>query len=319
MRTAELGRTGLQVSSLGLGAAEIGFVYGIGSRTMPSEPEAIALLHRAVELGITFIDTGHVYGVSEERIGKSGIARRAGIVVATKIGVALDRGDIVSDNEIVTIYRNELESSLLRLNVDSIPLVQAHGGSAAQIRSGAIADAMERFRREGKLQHFGISTRGEEAPLAAIADGRFATIQVAYSILDQRLTQHVLPEAQRAGVGVINRSVLLKGALTPGREHLPPTCAALKANADHAAALASELGISLPALALRFAVSNPAIGTALVGTNRLENLEQAAAAVEAGPLPADVLARLHELAISDPLQVDPKHWDLAYVADKHAK
>jgi aryl-alcohol dehydrogenase-like predicted oxidoreductase len=129
---------------------------------MPSESEAIALLHRAVELGITFIDTGNVYGASEERIGRSGIARRAGVVVATKVGVVLDRGDTVSDGEIATIYRSEHESSLARLDIDSIQLVQAHGGSAEQIRSGAIANAKEPLRREGKLQHFGISTRGEE-------------------------------------------------------------------------------------------------------------------------------------------------------------
>lgn len=107
-----LGRTELTVSALGLGTTEIGYVYGIGDRNMPSEKEAINLLHRAVDLGITFIDTGHFYGAAEERIGASGIAKRDSIIVSTKCGHVLDRGEDITEEELASQFRNEVEQSL---------------------------------------------------------------------------------------------------------------------------------------------------------------------------------------------------------------
>ena len=74
----KLGRTTLSVSALGLGTTEIGYVYGIGNRSLPTDQEAIDLLHHAVDLGITFIDTGHFYGEAERRIGESGVTQRRG-------------------------------------------------------------------------------------------------------------------------------------------------------------------------------------------------------------------------------------------------
>ncbi len=315
MPTRTLGRTGLVVSALGLGTTEIGYVYGIGPRNMPTEQEAIDLLTKAVDLGITFIDTGHFYGAAEERIGKSGIGRRPGVIISTKCGHVLDRGEPVTAAGLLKQFREEVEGSLVKLKLDVIPLVQVHGGSAEQIRSGMISDAMSALKAEGKLQYFGISTRGEEAALAAVENGFFDTLQLAHSILDQRMIARVFPEVREAGIGVINRSVLLKGALTPAREHLAPSLAALKANADKAEAIAKDLGITLPDLAIRFAFSNPAVHTILIGTNKAKNLERGAAALEAGPLPPDVLSALATLAVDDPAQVDPKNWDNAYVAD----
>ncbi len=310
-----LGTTGIDVSALGLGTTEIGYVYGIGPRDMPTEREAVDLLNAAVDLGVTFIDTGHFYGEAEHRIGISGIARRPGVVLSTKCGHALDRGEAVDLPLLKNQFREEVEMSLRKLRLDAIPLVQIHGGSAEQIRSGIIADAMRPLLDEGKVLHLGISTRGEEAPLAAIESGHFETLQLAHSILDQRMAARVFAAAAARNVGIINRSVLLKGALTPARSHLSPALADLKASADKAEAIASDLGITLPDLAIRFAFSIPAVHTILIGTNKLRNLERAAAALAAGPLPDDVMRKLRTLAVDDPKQVDPKHWDASFVSD----
>ncbi len=315
MEYRTLGRTGLTVSALGLGTTEIGYVYGIGNRTLPSEKEAIDLLHRAVDLGIKFIDTGHFYGEAEDRIGASGIAKREGVIVSTKCGHVLDRGEQISEEELARQFRDEVNQSLRKLQLECIPLVQVHGGSAEQIESGLISTIMSTLQAEGKLQYFGISTRGEDAPLAAIANGKFDTLQLAASILDQRMIWKVFGEAKKHGIGVINRSVLLKGALTPARSHLAPSLAQLKSHADVAEQIAQQMDIPLPALAIRFALSQPAVSSVLVGSNKIRNLEAAAAAVDQGPLPEDVLQDLYKLAIDDPLQVDPKNWDTAYVAD----
>ena len=145
----------------------------------------------------------------------------------------------------------------------------------------------------------------KERPVAAPF---FATIQTAYSILDQRMAEKVLPQAKEKNVGVICRSVLLKGALTPAAEKLPPKLAPLKNNSLAAAKIAADLGIDLPTLAIRFAAFHPAISTILIGTVKPKHLETALAAIAAGPLPDTVLPKLANLAINDPSQVDPSQW-----------
>ncbi len=310
-----LGKTGIKVSPIGLGTTEIGYAYGIGPRDLPDEKSVIELLKRSVDLGITFIDTGHFYGVAEERIGKSGIAKIKGVVVSTKCGHVLDRGEKITDEELAKKFREEIEGSLKKLHLDCIPLVQIHGGSAEQISSGIISETMNALKKEGKLKHFGISTRGIEAPLSAIKDGNFETLQLAHSIFDQRMIPRVFHEAKKNNIGIINRSVLLKGALTPARQYLAPSLVQLRKNGDTAEKIAKEMGIDLPTLAIRFALSNSSIDTVLVGSNKIKNIESAVRASEAGRLPDDVIKKLIKLAINDPMEVDPKNWPSDYVSD----
>ena len=310
-----LGRTGLSVSALGLGTAEIGYVYGIGPRDVPDEAAAIELLHRSVELGITFIDTAHFYGSAEERIGKSGIGRRTGVVISTKCGHALDRGEDLTEAELGSSFEREVDESLLKLKLDVIPLLQVHGGTAERISDGSIIRAVQKLKDSGKIEWAGISTRGEEAPLAAIETGFFDTVQLAYSILDQRMAARVFAAAKARNIGIINRSVLLKGALTPASQYLAPQLADLKRNSEKAAEIAQEIETDVPSLAIRFALSQDAIDTVLIGSNKIKNIERAVAAAEAGPLPANVIERLHTLAIGDEKQVDPKYWPSNAVAD----
>jgi aryl-alcohol dehydrogenase-like predicted oxidoreductase len=127
--------------------------------------------------------------------------------------------------------------------------------------------------------------------------------------MDQRMVANVMTEAMKNSVGIINRSVLLKGSLTPTRrEQLPEQLSVLKENSRLAEKIATELGMDLPTLAMRFVISNPAVSTALMGTTKPERIASMVAAVSAGPLPDDVLIKLRELAIADPLQVDPAKW-----------
>lgn len=315
IRTSKLGRTDLVVSRLGLGTVELGYVYGIGPRSLPTEAEAERVIREAIELGITFIDTAHFYGVAEERIGKSGVAKLPNVVVATKCGHILDRGEAFTSDEFEEQVRKEVDESRRKLNLDQLPLVLYHGGSAEQVRSGLLVEVMQKLKDESKVQFSGISTRGEEAAMAAIESGFFDVLQLGYSILDQRMAPRVLPLAKEKNIGVVNRSVLMKGALTPARRHLPEELAPLKNRADEAEAVARELGMDLPELAIRFAFSNDAVSVVLSGSNRFDHIQQAIKAAEAGPLPDGVLQKLHRLAIDDPKQVDPKEWPKDSVSD----
>src|SRR3989344_3658677 len=269
-----LGRTGLKVSRVGLGTAEIGFAYGIGKRILPSEVEAIRLLHYAVDEGITYFDTAYFYGLAEERIGKSEIMRNPEVVVATKCGKFMEEGEDPRGVKLENRLREHVEASLERLRVDCLPLLMLHGGSREQLQRGELIEIFKKFQREGKARFLGISTRGEEGTLAAIQSDTFDVIQVAYSILDQRMAKEVLPLALEKNIGVINRSVFLKGALTPLCKKLPDQLFQLKVQSRTADMVAQHLKIDLPTLALKFVLSNRAISTSLIGTNNLENLKK---------------------------------------------
>ena len=227
----------------------------------------------------------------------------------------LDRAEAITDKDLAKIMRNDVEASLQKLGLDHLELVQVHGGTAERIKDGSIIGAMQKLKDEGKVRFVGISTRGEEAPLSAIESGFFDVLQLAHSILDQRMTKRVFAEARKRNIGIINRSALLKGALTPAAEHLAPVLSPLKKNSDAAKKIAECLGIDLSTLALRFALSNDAISTVLVGTNKFKHIESALRAAADGPLPEDILKELSALAIDDPLQVDPKNWPADMVAD----
>jgi aryl-alcohol dehydrogenase-like predicted oxidoreductase len=303
-----LGRTNLNISLIGLGTVEIGLAYGIGVKNIPTEKEAEAILKSAVEMGITYIDTARDYGLAEERIGKSGITKMDGVVVGTKCGQFLKNEPDLQGEDLAKRIRKEIDTSRRLLKQEQLQLVQLHIELAEYTDFRELVAIMQKLKDEGKVQHVGIATRGEEAPLAAIKTGFFETLQTAYSILDQRMGKSVLPSAQKNNLGVINRSVLLKGALTPAAQKLPDQLAPLKNNSAKAAAIAKEAGMDLPTVALRFVISNPVISTALIGTIKPQHLETSIKAVEAGPLPDDILTELAKLAIEDPLQVDPSKW-----------
>lgn len=303
-----LGQTNLNISPLGLGTVEIGLPYGIGAKTLPSDKEAERILKTAVELGITYFDTARGYGVAEERIGKFGISQIEGVVVGTKCAQFLREEPDLTGPELERRIREEVDTSRQNLKLTILPLLQLHIESPDYNNLDELVEIMQKLKDEQKVQHVGIACRGEEVPLAAIKSGFFETIQTAYSILDQRIAAKILPQAKANNISIICRSVLLKGALTPAAAKLPDKLSPLKENARAAAAIAAELNMDLPTLAIRFAASHPAISTTLIGTVTPEHLKTGLAAVQADPLPNDVLQKLSLLAINDPSQVDPSQW-----------
>jgi aryl-alcohol dehydrogenase-like predicted oxidoreductase len=303
-----LGKTGLTVSRLGLGTAELGFAYGVGPREVPSEEDALKLLQAAVELGITFFDTANYYGLAEERIGKSGILKNPNVIVCTKCAQFLEKGEVLAPAEIEQKITEQVESSIRMLGVEALTILLLHGPSAEQVEEGLLGAIVERLKKEGKILFSGASTRGEEAPLALMRSSWADIIQVAFNIADQRMVPRVFAEAQKEGIGVINRSVYLKGAFAGREEYLPGALKPLKSIVSAAQKIADDLHIPLAELALRYTLSEPAIGVSLVGTSKLQHLGSTAHALNRGPLPADIVASLRALSISDPSQVDPARW-----------
>jgi len=293
MHYTTFGRTGLTVSTLGLGGASIGGAYG----PVVDEPEALRTVQAAVDLGITFIDTAPLYGMglSEERIGRA-LAEcrgRGKVILATKIGY-LPPG--LSYDPATTVAA--VEASLVRLQTDTVDLIQIHEADRVPLAQ-AVEETLEGFRllqAAGKVRFVGI-TGDNVAKLTLASDtGLFDTVQTFrhYTLTNQSAAVELLPTAGRHTMGVINGSPLGMGLLTGGDPHVMnrPAPPEVVARVDRMRELARRLGISLPELAIRFSLSQPGISVTIPGTKSVARLEENAAAWRAGPLPPDVLAEI---------------------------
>jgi aryl-alcohol dehydrogenase-like predicted oxidoreductase len=313
MEYRELGRTGLQVTPLCLGAMMFG-AWG-----NPDHDDSIGVIHRALDAGINFIDTADVYarGESEEIVGKALKGRRDSVVLATKVhGTMHDVDPNMTGNSRRWIVQ-EVEHSLRRLQTDWIDLYQIHRWDPwtdHEETLGALTD----LQRAGKIRYLGSSTYPPSAIVEAqwVAErrglARYVCEQPPYSILARGVETEVLPTCQRYGMGVIPWSPLaggwLSGKYRKGSEtkshradrmparydlSLPGNQQKLDA-AEQLAQLAEGAGISLIHLALAFVIRHPAVTSAIVGPRTLEQLEGQLEAVDV-QLTDDVLDRIDEI------------------------
>ncbi|QKW37936.1 aldo/keto reductase [Actinomadura sp. NAK00032] len=306
MQYRTLGRTGVQVSSLALGAMNFG---AIGDTP---QDEATAIVDAALEAGVNLIDTADMYGrgESEEMVGKAIAGRRDDIVLATKAGLPMSdernqRG--ASRRWLAT----ELDNSLRRLGVDHVDLYQIHRWDPSTSDEETLS-ALTDLQRAGKIRYFGSSTypayRIVQAEWAARAGGlsRYTTEQPSYSILQRGIEADVLPVTEQYGLGVLAWSPLasgwLTGAVRAGRAadtrrsalmperfdlSIPANQARLDA-VERLAAVADEAGLTMIQLALGFVTAHPAVTSALIGPRTLDHLHSQLAAADT-VLPADVL------------------------------
>jgi aryl-alcohol dehydrogenase-like predicted oxidoreductase len=309
-----LGRTGVKVSPLCLGAMMFG---GWGN---PDHDDSIRIIHRALDAGINFIDTADVYsrGESEEIVGKAlAGGRRDNVVLATKVHGTMGEDPNQFGNSRRWIVR-EVESSLRRLGTEWIDLYQIHRPEAdtdIDETLGALSDLVH----AGKIRYIGSST----FPASAIVEAqwvaqrrgreRFVCEQPPYSMLIRGVENDVLPTCLRHGMGVISWSPLAGGWLTgryrlgedvpasrraarlPGRYDmsLPGNQRKLEA-ADALARLAEDNGITLIEMALAFVIRHRAVTAAIIGPRTIEHLESQLPAADV-TLSNDVLDRIDEI------------------------
>ncbi|ANP52454.1 aldo/keto reductase [Streptomyces griseochromogenes] len=306
MHYRTLGRTGVQVSSLALGAMNFG---RIGRTT---QDEATAIVDAALEAGINLIDTADMYsaGESEEMVGKAIAGRRDDIVLATKAGLPMgDERNHQGGSRRWLLA--ELDNSLRRLGVDHVDLYQIHRWDPHTSDEETLS-ALTDLQRAGKIRYFGSSTfpayRVVQAQWAAREHhlGRYVTEQPSYSILQRGIEADVLPVTEQYGLGVLVWSPLasgwLSGAIRQGRditthrssflpERFDTTSPSNRARLDaieQLAKVADEAGLTMIQLALGFVTAHPAVTSALIGPRTLDHLHAQLAAADT-VLPADVL------------------------------
>ena len=324
MEQRVLGRTGLAVSVLGYGAGAVG---GLMVRGDPAEQERS--LARALEAGITYVDTAAAYGEgeSERTLGRLFRALRVRPLVGTKVRLLPEQRQAAAGG-IGAAIAASLDASLGRLGLDALDLFQLHdpigtppgGYTVEQVLHEAVP-ALQRLREQGRCRFLGLTALGEVGALRRVLlSGAFDTAQVPYNMLNPSWLGPMPPglpgqdfrslgkEAAAAGVGLIAIRILAAGALSGEAARHPvamPQVAPIASAADYATDLAHARRLlplvaeghagSLAEAAIRFAITPPEIGTALIGTASLGQLEAAIAAAEKGPLPAETLARIAAL------------------------
>jgi aryl-alcohol dehydrogenase-like predicted oxidoreductase len=301
------------VSALALGTVELGLDYGIavpGEFGRPSEDEAIRLVHTAIDSGMNLIDTARAYGESEAVLGRALRGRRGEVVLATKVRTQRDDGSTPDGAELRPLMQQALDTSLRLLQTDYVDIWQVHNVDAALLgRRDVLAEVFAAVRRDGKARAVGGSTYGVEMPMAAIESDLFDMLQVTYSVLDQRLADRVLPAAAERDIGIVARSILLKGALTTRGDYLPDHLARLRERSRQFRGLVSETGLDISPVqaAIAFGLAQPQIHSVLVGVRSQHELREALGAVAIG-LPDNLLAQLAALRLDDDGLLNPSTW-----------
>jgi aryl-alcohol dehydrogenase-like predicted oxidoreductase len=312
MQYRPLGRTGVQVSPLCLGAMMFG-PWGNDDRA-----DSIRIIHRALEAGINFVDTADVYsgGISEEIVGEALQGRRDDVFLATKFFMPMDDDPNHRGGSRRWIM-SEVENSLRRLRTDHLDLYQVHRPSPdtdVDETLGALTDLVH----QGKVRYVGSSSYSGsqivEAQWAAREEHlqRFVTEQPPYSILVRGIEEDVLPTAQRYGMGILTYSPLAGGWLSgrwrkdaasaPASSARPSarfdmTSAANQRKLDvveQVAYVAEDAGVTMIELAIAFVVNHPGVTSAIVGPRTMEQLESYLPAVDI-TLSPDVLDRIDEI------------------------
>jgi aryl-alcohol dehydrogenase-like predicted oxidoreductase len=294
MEQRQLGATGLSVSALGLGCMGMSAYYGT-----TDEPESIAAIHRALELGVNFLDTAEIYGplTNEELVGKAVAGRRDEYVIATKFAYRLAAeypADRILDGSPENV-RRATEGSLKRLGTDHIDLLYQHRIDP-NVPTEETVGAMSELVSEGKVRYLGLSEASPETIRRAHAVHPIAAVQTEYSLWTRDLEAEVLPTLRELGIGLVAYSPLGRGMLS-GRfasaDDFDPDDWRLTqprfqgenlernfALARKVKELADEKGVAPAQLALAWVLSRGDDVVPIPGTKRRAYLEQNVAALD---------------------------------------
>ncbi len=294
MEKRRLGRTGLEVTVLGFGGAEVGFQKA-------NQAVVTQLLNRALDAGLNLIDTAECYGASEELIGNAVAARRDNFYLFSKCGHA--SGIDLPDWD-PQLLEQSIERSLRRLQTDRIDLMQLHTCSEEKLRQGDVIAVLQKARDAGKIRFLGYSG-DSKAALYAVQCGAFDTLQTSVSIADQECLGLTLPEAVKHNVGVIAKRPIANAVWRTGSK---PDNGYVHTYWDRLQALDydflknDDLNESI-ATALRFTLTAPGVHTAIVGTAQPERWTSNAELARRGPLPTAeyeaIRARWNAIAKAD--------------------
>ena len=293
VQTVAFGRTGLQVSRLGFGGGPIGF--------LKTERERVAtMLNVMLDSGVNLIDTAAAYEGSEEVIGAVIGHRRSEYVLVSKCGRKLP--DLDGDDWSASLVGKTVDRALRRLRTDHLDVMLLHSCDLATLRRGEALGALAAAQQTGKVHWIGYSGDNEAAAWAA-ARPEVAVIQTSINICDQANIGLVLPVTREHNVGVLAKRPVANAAwkdiaTQPGiyQGYVKTYTSRLRQTnlTPSALGFVGDPAQVWPALALRFALSQPGVHTAIVGTTDSRNAKANIAVAEQGPLSAAVVERIRD-------------------------
>jgi aryl-alcohol dehydrogenase-like predicted oxidoreductase len=310
MRYRSLGDTGLKVSEISLGTAELGLDYGFKGNahyTKPDVKESVRLLHAALDHGINLIDTARVYGNGEEIIGQALEGMTSPPYIASKVFLSKDAVEKPVSALHDEIF-SSIEASLKALRLEALDLLLIHNTALKHLQRGEILACLEEAQQQGKVRFLGASCYGEETPMAALKESSFRVLQVPFNLLDQTMNHQVFPGAAAQKVGILVRSAYLRGVLTNQVHSIPERLAPLRSRALQALGVLEREVKSLAEAALRFCLSLSAVSSVVIGVKSVAELEANLADASQGILPEELLPPLQALSFGGDAIVDPRNW-----------
>ncbi|PPL02779.1 aldo/keto reductase [Parapedobacter indicus] len=312
MQKRALGNTGIQISEIAFGGVEIGLPYGIGVKSeadMLTEADAIKLLHNALDCGINFFDTARLYGESERIMGNAFYGRRQEVVLATKCRHLRDpEGKIPSYAGLNELVRASLRESLQALGTDYIDLYMVHYADQNLLANEDLLRVFTKLREEGTVRAIGVSVYKTEETRRAIQCKEWNAIQLPFNLMDQSQGTY-FTDAAREGIGLIVRSVLMRGMLSDRMSKLHPALKDVEAHLGKYRSLLRAGFTHLPQLATKFALAHPEVSAVLVGIDKQDYLEDALDAVNGVYMDEDLLKEAQALAYPDPAFLNLTEWD----------
>jgi aryl-alcohol dehydrogenase-like predicted oxidoreductase len=303
MKYRTLGKTGFSVSEIGYGAWGIGGSQWQGG----TDDESVRALHRAIDLGVNFIDTALAYGDghSEKLVGRVAREAKKRIYIATKVPPLNQEWPAKPGIGIEKVFPyayilRSTETSLQHLKVDTIDLQQLHVWNPDWFHNDDWRRAFEELKTSGKVRAVGVSINDHQpdSALELVQSGLIDCVQVIYNVFDQSPEKHLFPLTQKMNVGVLARVPFDEGSLTGSiteSSTFPPDDFRSqyfqgdrkKQVVDHISAIERDLGItrdSLAEIALRYTISPPAVSSTIPGMRTVRNVERNAAVSDQGPL-----------------------------------
>ena len=312
MQYRKLGKSGMDVSEIGFGAWAIG-----GSWGPQNEQDSVAALHKALDLGVNFIDTAAGYGdgKSERIIAEVLKTRKEKVVVATKTPPLPGHWppspyDNMDERYPETYLRENVEERLRNLKVECLDVLQLHTWTRAWNRNPRPFEILRKLQAEGKIWAIGVSTpeQDQNSVIDLMRGGWIDTVQVIYNIFEQEPAAELLPVAQETNVGIIVRVVFDEGSLTG--KFTPQTQFATDdfrnnyfagdrleravQRADKVKVDMADSGLTLAQVAIKFALMHPAVSTVIPGIRNVAQAEANAAVSDFLPLSDALMLKLRE-------------------------
>jgi aryl-alcohol dehydrogenase-like predicted oxidoreductase len=310
MRYRRFGRTGWEVSELGYG------MWGMGGWSGSDDEESLRSLQRAVELGVNFFDTAFVYGDGHSegllgRLVRANPGKR--LYTASKVPPKnrkwpSQRGSTLEETFPPDYVEEYVHLSLKNLGLERVDLMQFHVWEDDWLADERWSKKLDELRSQGLVGAVGISINRWEPwnGVRAVETGLIDAVQVIYNIFDQNPEDELFPACREHDVAVIARVPFDEGTLTgtltkestwPDGDwrntyFVPENLIPSVDRADALKPIAERAGLTMPEMALRFILSDPAVSTIIPGMRKLKNVESNAAASDAGPLPPELLEEL---------------------------